>query len=863
MLRLAALGIGLFCTQVARVGAAPVFRAPRSFVAGCLSFPSDAAPIDVDRDGKMDLAVACVDSGVVILQGDGLGRLQKTQQIQVPGQPKSIVVADFNKDGAADVACSLLSADQVSVLLNDGSGRFGAPAQYPVGHLPSVLRAGDIDGDDAIDLVTSGSGSNALSILHGDGTGLFGIASTIPTGAAAPVAHVLADLDEDGDRDIATTRVSNDILILLNDGLGNFVQAGTIASGTAPALRVAADLNSDGHLDLAGVSTANVVVFFGNGEGQLSLPVITPIGAYPVDRMFAADLNADGRTDLAVAQQDRVTTLLQSTTGELQSGQIIHGYSSYFLTGADFDMDDQMDLVSSSFEYLTVYLAEAPGFVLDAPYIATGRPKSVVSADFNGDGHLDVVVSNSSTDMLTIMLGTGAGDFVPSAPLIVPYIGPPGGTSSPTAVAARDFNEDGRPDLAVTVGFGGFTQVYLGNGRGGFTLRQQLLGMPPRIADFNEDGHLDLALGCTIGGGFGTCLSAGNGLGNFGSPQPYIQGFFPGAAADLNGDSHLDLVNSFSRPTDPEFANDFIYVLLGNGQGTYTRVVGDYEVGDHPRADEVAIGDVDEDGHVDIVVASSGSNSAQPKLISLLFGDGLGAFTLINMESGRSLVGSLALVDLDLDGDLELAGANGSDPIIFKLDGPRSFGLVERYSCGTVSGAMIVGDFDEDGRPDLLAAANDTNGVCYVANRTPLLSVTRACADGLDNDGDSSIDFPADPGCSDPWDGQETDSLSITFADGRLQWNRWRPDLRFDVVRGSLLSLKVSRGDFSIATLACAVDDAEAPYLIDATLPTTGEGFWFLVRPETSAGIGSYDSHEPGQQGLRDAEINSSALACP
>lgn len=862
VLRIAALGIALFCAQNTQAEADPVFRAPLRFDVGCANFPAGAVVADFNRDGNPDLAVACIDSRLVIHLGDGRGGLQASQKLGLPDSPWSIVTGQFNNDGAPDLACSLASTDQVLTLLNDGTGRFGASTQYPVGDGPTRIAAGDVDGDGAPDLVTN-SASNALFVQRGDGNGGFGAASAIPTGSAPAAMPVLADLDEDGDLDIAASRFSaNDVLVLTNDGHGGFAQGGTFAAGTGPSRNVAADLNGDGHLDFAAAtSTSAVSVLIGDGGGHFAAPRLLPVGLSP-QWLLAADLSGDGRAGLAVAGNDRVTLLLQDATGELQVGQLIPRGFSYFLTGADFDLDGRFDLAAGSQSSFAVHPGEGRGYLLDAPHGAAGSlPGALVSADFNQDGHRDAVVSNRSSGMLSILLGAGNGNFAQGTPIVVPYFGPPGGTSLPSVVAARDFNEDGRPDLAVVSEFGGSTLVYLGDGRGGVTLRQQLPGRPPLIADFNEDGHVDLALPCTIGGAFGTCLNPGNGLGDFGPSQPYITGFFPGATADLNGDSHLDLISWFERPTDPVFFHDFVYVLLGDGSGTFQRMPGDYEVGNLPRG--FAIGDLDGDGHLDLAVASGGSSSADPNLISLLFGDGLGSFTAIHLETGRDFAGSLTLADLDMDGGLEVVATSGSDPFIFKKTGQRNFQNARSYSCGNLAGGMVVGDYDDDGRPDLLTSVDAVNSVCFAANRTPLASVVTACADGLDNDADSLVDFPADPGCSDPWDAPEADRLLVGFTGAGLQWDRWRSDLRFDVVWGSLVGLKNSRGDYSVATLGCAIDDAEAPLLNNGMPPPSGDGYWFLVRAETSAGNGSYDGGEPGQQGLRDAEINASALACP
>jgi hypothetical protein len=89
------------------------------------------------------------------------------------------------------------------------------------------------------------------------------------------------------------------------------------------------------------------------------------------------------------------------------------------------------------------------------------------------------------------------------------------------------------------------------------------------------------------------------------------------------------------------------------------------------------------------------------------------------------------------------------------------------------------------------------------------------------------------------------------------------PDVPFvDVIVGSLSTLKSSGGDFSLATLDCVADNAQgnsAPY---QPTPPSGEAVWFLARPVTNAGIGTYDSTATSQEG-RDPGIAASGRDCP
>src|SRR6516164_9320397 len=66
--------------------------------------------------------------------------------------PEVTAVADFNGDGAPDLAVANNGSKNVSVLLNKGNGTYQAAVNYAVGNSPSSVVAGDFNGDGVIDL---------------------------------------------------------------------------------------------------------------------------------------------------------------------------------------------------------------------------------------------------------------------------------------------------------------------------------------------------------------------------------------------------------------------------------------------------------------------------------------------------------------------------------------------------------------------------------------------------------------------------------------------------------------------------------------------------------------------------------------
>ena len=93
----------------------------------------------------------------------------------------------------------------------------------------------------------------------------------------------------------------------------------------------------------------------------------------------------------------------------------------------------------------------------------------------------------------------------------------------------------------------------------------------------------------------------------------------------------------------------------------------------------------------------------------------------------------------------------------------------------------------------------------------------------------------------------------------------WDPEAfasGYDIVKGDLIDLHATMGDFAATTTACTVDDTPGPPFPDAEMPVVGQGNWFVVRSVNCGGNGTYDTASPFQIGSRDVEINASPFSC-
>jgi hypothetical protein len=124
---------------------------------------------DFNRDGAMDVAVAHADRDrVVVLYGDGKGLLRGQTALAVGAGPSALAVGDANGDGWLDLAVAHGRGNSVGVLRNDGAGRFETERLYGAEGHPAALALGDLEGDGRAELVVAESGRNRVRVIPVD-----------------------------------------------------------------------------------------------------------------------------------------------------------------------------------------------------------------------------------------------------------------------------------------------------------------------------------------------------------------------------------------------------------------------------------------------------------------------------------------------------------------------------------------------------------------------------------------------------------------------------------------------------------------------------------------------------------------------
>jgi hypothetical protein len=637
-----------------------------------LAQPSRAvADVDLDGDGDQDLVVADTGVGfgqttVSVYSNQGDGTFAPPVQWPIGGGATGLAVADIDGDGNLDIAGALPQA--VGLILGNGDGTFQAPLSFVVTLTAKDLAAGDLDGDGDTDLVVAHN-SKKISVLENIGVGFAAPVpyDSIPGGYFNDDANVhLADVDKDGDLDALYSSESTGqssgglgygaVALFRNVGGAVFGAPETIpldpSAGGASDIEVA-DLTGDGWPDLVAAPNSGLVCLVpGDGAGGFTAAVSHRSCGDAVE-VELGDLDGDSDLDIVIIgggsmEACVLKNLGQGTFASLGFDGMIDASvapaSSSRLLADDIDLDGDVDLVVgysenwNSLYGISVRRNQGDGTLAPAELYSTPQfPEWMAIGDLNGDLYPDLVWLDGwgawfAEIRFKLNLGNGSFGVTTSLP----------GTwcEQDARVLLEDMNADGMRDIVVYTCYDKvYTFLNLGSGSFASAKTHTVSGGGGAIAagDFNNDGFADITTNSGIQGYPEICLGKGDGT----FFPPFTETSGRGVEAlevhDLNGDGELDIVAAY------QLDGDGVSVLLGRPDGSFKPPLnyqGTYSGG----TDNLTLGDVDGDGHVDVLVSD---NSAQE--ISFWRGRGDGS-----LESQRRLGAGLATTSCavrDFDGD--------------------------------------------------------------------------------------------------------------------------------------------------------------------------------------------------------------------
>ena len=653
---------------------------------------ANVSSVDFNGDGYLDLIHEGRNYGVEIWWNDQDGTFTNSL-LNIPNGTK-VVHGDFNGDGNVDIVSPVFFNIPGVVSINDGTGVFSPQSGLPFSSnltYPHVV--GDLNGDTYLDIVFGGN--CGFTPVYNNGQAVFSEGQMTPLGCSNFVDIKLADVDNDGDLDILSTISSGarDNKIWLNDGAGNFTEDSNIFGSDGWNFDVG-DINGDGLIDIVVANKNSPAVVWLNSIG---IPgVFTQGASYGISNrgeIELVDYDKDGNLDVVIGRigetaADGSWVMKGIGDGTFELAEDLNdfsfiGYNGGGVASGDFDKDGDIDIFHG---FGKVYFND---------------DSNVIPYNYEwSNGATTSTITDLSAGVYTLTVTDAVGNTaIKSTEVIAPL-----GIDvmiSPTSVTCPDSTNG----MATAFANGGLPFVFKkiasypgfeGNGTTNLT------------GDINNDGYID-AIVITDGPNGNhpdkediVWLNNADGTGTFSKGQVYVERpSRDGALGDVDGDGDLDIyVTGYTES----------YVRFGNGDGTFYTGEEIYSdklsglVGQNWSIDELE--DLDNDGDLDALLY--GQNY---KYQVIWWNDGDGTFTRDTTVYGTNIMGDVAMGDVDGDGDIDVFCQEiGGTSFILRNKGDKTFtnnfhGFGPQYIWTDVE----LLDINSDGHLDAIAAARTAN----------------------------------------------------------------------------------------------------------------------------------------------------------
>ena len=584
-----------------------------------------------------------------------------------------------------------------------------------------AVALGDVDGDEDLDIIFANYDQNRLYLNNGAGVFTDATSTNLPADSDNSFAVALGDVDDDGDLDIIFANRDEQNRLYLNNGAGAFTDATSInlpadiddSEGVALG-----DVDGDGDLDIIFANAEypegqqnRLYLNSGNGTFTDHTSTNLPVDSDRSDGVALGDVDGDEDLDIIFANssypaggQNRL--YLNSGNGTFTNDTSNLPADSDLSTGValgDVDGDEDPDIIFANYDQNTLYLNSGNGtFTNDTSNLPADSDDSegVALGDVDGDDDLDIIFANNEQNSL--YLNSGNGTFTndtSNLPALSAYV---------CGVALGDVDGDDDLDIVLADRFNQ-NRLYLNDGGGVFTDATSTTlpsdsdwSCDVALGDVDGDDDLDAVFANSGFGGGQNRLYLNDGGGAFtdatSTSLPALSDCSAGVAlGDVDGDGDLDIV--FANGDGFEGQQNRLY--LNNGAGAFTDATSTNLPADSDESFDVALGDVDGDDDLDIILANRDQNR-------LYLNNGAGVFadaTSTNLPAGEA-IGGVALGDVDGDDDLDIVFADWGQDRLYLNNGNGTFtnDTSNLPSDDDETEGVALGDVDGDGDLDIILA---------------------------------------------------------------------------------------------------------------------------------------------------------------
>jgi len=663
---------------------------PGSWKYGALGDLDGDGDIDIatDNDDKWDGAVAWLENDGTPLDGGW-----KKNNLGLTGAPDLFYVEDLNKDGKAEIVV-MYKDGPIYILRRPADVRAAwdrttiTPQTTP-GAITAGGSVGDVDQDDDIDILFSNKWyENPGGTGWTDGGNW--TSRSIDTAWATEARSEVGDVNGDGNPDIVLSGEETGQGVSWyenNDPHGTSGWTKHVITSVYSGVHSLqlADFNRDGRLDVfaAEMHTSpqkRVTVFEQTATGSWVEHVVSNVGSHNAK---VADINQDSLPDIVGKNFEKrsgvdanprlwLNRISDGEDGQLDSWKrvIIEtdlAYNPVIVDVKDIDQDNRPDIITGGWWYGNPGSASG-NWLAKKHTIGSGISNMAAVYDFDQDGDLDILGTNGQPvgGKLIWVENNGSGTF--STPRSA---GSSRGDFLQGSEVAQLISGEG-PEVILSWHNGARVSPVIGTEWlkvPSDATQQWALGQlidttneeQVSVGDIDQDGDLDIHLGTSWLSNSSGTFSTQTGASLTGGDPDRVR------LADIDGDSDLDVVIT-AEHADSSNPSHLVWAE-NNGSGGGWAVHEIPTSGSHELL-SMDVGDIDQDGDIDISVGEYGGDGKVWIYENTNRGGSWGEYVV---DSGSSTIdhhSGAQLHDVDADGDLDIVS-------IGWLDGKQSVVVYE------------------------------------------------------------------------------------------------------------------------------------------------------------------------------------------